>query len=352
MSSRLNRAQLAQFLPNPQAIKAFEDLFAAVASGLPSSLQDVEMSAGQAQQQAGEALATLALVADQLARLLLAPAFEQTAADQYMPPSDQASSGDSYGPTVDFSSVLDLYLPPQQPVAAGLTDPNSVKITGGTIDGTVIGGTVAAAGTFTDLRATRIGLGAAPSANNIVAVAGAAPQTGTVGRSYGNSITIPANVTAWYIGSHSELTTAAAAFTLPELSHYKVQPPAKGAGSTITSEYGFYAVALTRATNNYGFYSDMAAAANTWNFYANGSARNYFNGTTQIGNATPTAGDEKLQVNGSLSINSAVMLRTYTAFSNGAGVAAGTLANAPVAGNPTKWIPINDNGTTRYIPAW
>jgi hypothetical protein len=22
------------------------------------------------------------------------------------------------------------------------------------------------------------------------------------------------------------------------------------------------------------------------------------------------------------------------------------------AGNPTKWIPINDNGTTRYLPAW
>jgi hypothetical protein len=26
--------------------------------------------------------------------------------------------------------------------------------------------------------------------------------------------------------------------------------------------------------------------------------------------------------------------------------------NAPAAGNPTKWIPIDDNGTTRYIPAW
>lgn len=24
----------------------------------------------------------------------------------------------------------------------------------------------------------------------------------------------------------------------------------------------------------------------------------------------------------------------------------------PTAGNPSKWIPVNDNGTTRYIPAW
>jgi hypothetical protein len=40
------------------------------------------------------------------------------------------------------------------------------------------------------------------------------------------------------------------------------------------------------------------------------------------------------------------------AFDNGAGANAGTLTNSPVTGNPTKWIPIDDNGTTRYIPAW
>jgi hypothetical protein len=39
-------------------------------------------------------------------------------------------------------------------------------------------------------------------------------------------------------------------------------------------------------------------------------------------------------------------------FDNGAGASAGTMTNAPAAGNPTKWIPIDDNGTTRYIPAW
>lgn len=40
------------------------------------------------------------------------------------------------------------------------------------------------------------------------------------------------------------------------------------------------------------------------------------------------------------------------AFTNGSGASAGTLSNAPAVGNPTKWIPIDDNGTTRYIPAW
>lgn len=333
---KINRQQLAQFLTNPQAIKAFEDLFFAVGESLPNGLEGVEATAQAAQQQAGEALAKLAIVAEQLSLLLLAPLKEQQKEDEYKPSFE--------------ISAYDYYIPPTEP--NNFYNPNVVKITGGTIDGTIIGGTTPAAGTFTNIRGTRIGLGVAASTNNVVTVGGTAPQTGNNGRSYGNSVTLPNNITSWYIGNHSEITTAASTFTLTELSHYKVQPPAKGAGSTITNEYGFYAVGLTRATNNFGFYSDMALAANTWNFYANGSARNFFNGNTQIGSNVPTAGDEKLQVNGALSINSATMLRTYTPFTNGAAAAVGTLNNAPVAGNPTKWIPINDNGTVRYIPAW
>lgn len=46
------------------------------------------------------------------------------------------------------------------------------------------------------------------------------------------------------------------------------------------------------------------------------------------------------------------LIGSNTSLANGAGAAAGTLTNAPAAGNPTKWVPIDDNGTTRYIPAW
>ena len=46
------------------------------------------------------------------------------------------------------------------------------------------------------------------------------------------------------------------------------------------------------------------------------------------------------------------LLFTTAALGNNAGVAAGTLLNAPSAGNPTKWIAINDNGTIRKIPTW
>lgn len=46
------------------------------------------------------------------------------------------------------------------------------------------------------------------------------------------------------------------------------------------------------------------------------------------------------------------LIQTSVALTNNAGASAGTLTNAPAVGNPTKWIPINDNGTTRNIPAW
>ena len=62
------------------------------------------------------------------------------------------------------------------------------------------------------------------------------------------------------------------------------------------------------------------------------------NGMTVAGNITVAGG--------------AVLAKTTAALTNGAGVGVGTLTNAPAAGNPTKWVAINDGGVTRYIPAW
>jgi hypothetical protein len=50
--------------------------------------------------------------------------------------------------------------------------------------------------------------------------------------------------------------------------------------------------------------------------------------------------------------DAAAMLHSTVAMTNGAAAAVGTLLNAPTAGNPTKWIPIDDNGITRHIPSW
>jgi len=51
-------------------------------------------------------------------------------------------------------------------------------------------------------------------------------------------------------------------------------------------------------------------------------------------------------------IGGAFLLATSTALTGGATGNVPTLSTGPVTGNPTKWIAINDNGTTRYVPAW
>jgi hypothetical protein len=87
--------------------------------------------------------------------------------------------------------------------------------------------------------------------------------------------------------------------------------------------------------------------------------------------ATPTGGASAGQVafffgSGGLGLNTnndpgagliyqnsaSFLMRTKTSWNTGAAAGAGTLTNAPASGNPTKWIPVDDNGTTRYIPAW
>ncbi|MEK6346366.1 MAG: hypothetical protein V4764_02740 [Burkholderia sp.] len=45
-------------------------------------------------------------------------------------------------------------------------------------------------------------------------------------------------------------------------------------------------------------------------------------------------------------------LKVSNALTDSSGTQTATLTNAPVSGNPTKWIPINDNGTIRYAPTW
>ncbi|MEB2600062.1 hypothetical protein SB384_10425 [Burkholderia cenocepacia] len=74
-------------------------------------------------------------------------------------------------------------------------------------------------------------------------------------------------------------------------------------------------------------------------------------GTTAPVTALSVAGSS-VSVNVPLILSQTTLLQTSVSLTNGAGSSAGTLNNAPAAGNPTKWVPFNDNGTIRYIPAW
>lgn len=67
---------------------------------------------------------------------------------------------------------------------------------------------------------------------------------------------------------------------------------------------------------------------------------------------TVRIGAGTLVITGGITHGATVLLTTTSTLSNGAAAQVGTLTNAPTAGNPTKWISIIDNGTTRYIPTW
>ena len=72
-----------------------------------------------------------------------------------------------------------------------------------------------------------------------------------------------------------------------------------------------------------------------------------FSGTGNLVRATGAAFTDTPTVG-----NANALAVSSVSLTNSAGTAAGTLSNAPVAGNPTKWIQINDNGVTRRVPTW
>lgn len=70
--------------------------------------------------------------------------------------------------------------------------------------------------------------------------------------------------------------------------------------------------------------------------------------TPSIGAAT---GASLALLNG-ITTGQTVLHHTSVNLANGAAANVGTLNNAPALGDPTKWISIDDNGTTRYVPSW
>ena len=76
------------------------------------------------------------------------------------------------------------------------------------------------------------------------------------------------------------------------------------------------------------------------------------NGTSLDSKLADNSGYCAMTLHSLLITDNTNILRSTASMANGAGVSVGTLTNAPAAGNPTKWFAFNDNGTTRYIPAW
>jgi mucin-19 len=141
-----------------------------------------------------------------------------------------------------------------------------------------------------------VGIGGTANSFAKVEIAGNFPGT-TGGIAHYVNATAPSNLTSNFQGFRTAIGTAAASFNLTNGYHFYAAQGTFGAGSTVTNQYGFHAdSSLIGATNNFGFYSNIASGSNRWNFYAAGTAQNYFEGNVGIGKSPTT----KLDVSGTI----------------------------------------------------
>ena len=221
------------------------------------------------------------------------------------------------------------------------TTATSVGIGGGNVNagGLITGGTITSTGTFT-ASGTSTHTGAA-TFNNAVTIVGAAATTA--------------------------LTISNTARTTGVLPYIKWTIPTDTGLTAATEAPGLVTVTGTRTwatTGTVGTQRENLFVAPT---YASASASQTFTKAATVAiSAAPIAGTNAIitsayalwvqagtaQFDGGVTVGTATLISSSIALTNGAAANAGTLTNAPAVGNPTKWIPINDNGTTRYIPAW
>jgi len=134
------------------------------------------------------------------------------------------------------------------------------------------------AGTADNYLAGNVGIGATPapgcSLNVTKAITGAAFAAGAR-----VNATVQSDVTSR--ADNFQSVMAVAAGTYNTVVGYQAQQGT--ITGTLTNQIGFSAdPSLVGATNNYGFYGNIPAGTGRYNFYANGTAPNFFNGQTTI----------------------------------------------------------------------
>ena len=119
-----------------------------------------------------------------------------------------------------------------------------------------------------------------------------------------NTQIVQSAVTSAYYGNRTLIGTQASAFTLTALSHFLAQTGTFGSGSTVTTQAGFHVGSgMTGATNNYGYYGNLANATGVFNLYMAGTAINYLAGSLGIGTASIGSVASSLVVKGITSVS-------------------------------------------------
>ena len=95
-----------------------------------------------------------------------------------------------------------------------------------------------------------------------------------------------ADVSTVAIGIYNFLRIQAST-AINSYQHFRAESAAFGAGATLGTQIGFIAEnSLTGATNNYGFYGNIASGTGRWNLYMNGTAANYLGGALTVNGAS------------------------------------------------------------------
>lgn len=363
----LTREQLAKFLPDPQSIRAFEKLVIDATTTTPENVEAVTNIANSALAMAAAAISQLSELVEALDAALSAPADTPLDEQEDFIPNYSGSFG-----TLAYQND------------------DEVEIIGGSITGVAISG---GSGSFTNITyseqlTSTIATGTAPMviasttkvANLNVDLLDGADWASPAGI----GTTAPSTGAFTSLSYSGQLTSTVATGTAPmvvssttKVSNLNVDLldggdwAAPGTIGATTPNSGVFTALSTNGTANANLGTDTTNTGVNVRGSNSGVAggtslvtRNNGTAILAVGNksainggaydATPFIfGNATIEFNQQIRVpGGAFLLNTSAALTNGAGAAVGTITNAPAAGNPTKWIAINDNGVTRYIPAW
>lgn len=280
----------------------------------------------------------------------------------------------AFATTLTVTGATTVTLPTSGTLAtlSGSEALSNKTITASTINSSPVGNSVPDTGAFTTLSASStLGVTSTSTFSDTVTINGMATSayginitanaTGaTSSRGVRAASAVQSGVTSSFYNYHSVPSVANASFTLPTLAHFYADQGTKGASATVTNQYGFFVTAnLTGATNNYGFYSNIASASNRWNFFANGTADNAFAGNTRFGGTTaPTV---PVDVTGAVTATGTITGGNIS--TGGAVTATGAVSGASISDSNGQIYPLlalatqnANSGTTPIgftgIPSW
>lgn len=226
-----------------------------------------------------------------------------------------SASGDGYLSSTDWNTFNNKQNVLTNPITGTGTVNYVPKFTGASAladsniqdSGSLITLGTAVQATSTSIFNNSMALGTALQANSLFFLSKALG-----GNTFANGISIGSSVSSAVTGLaryFNASTSTDAGFTLSELINYNAR---QGTFlSPVVDQIGFNVEStMSGATNNYAFRGNINSAANSWNFYANGTALNFMRGALLVGSSVDDT-INKLQITGSAIVSSSITANSF-----------------------------------------